>query len=649
MGVPSIIVLAKKNPSFWEVCDFRDIKLVIDGNCLYNLLYEYLNIDTIGNFSEYAEKVEMFFKWLFDRRITPYVVFDGAYDIDDKKIETLKSRSQQRAANPEDKTPILAKITFTKILEKLRIQYIKCDFEADRDIQMLANDLKCPVLSRDSDFFIFDVHFGYIPFDSLPLSAIFDGTDEHEIKIYFIENLWKKFPYLRGNMALLATALGNDYLSKHSNVLQNAYHSDNFRLPKCKTEVSDLFEIPCEAGEPFFITIRKVLYWICRYNDADREKRQLLYFCKKDKREEEMLTRSLKVFTEPDDYTSYNLYDLLQERESVGLDRSAVPSHVPTWIIDSHRRGFIPDFFLNTLIHKRVFLLSQVEGTHDLSSHECSLSIRKVIYALLLGTDQSVTEHDRYRMSLCEFQRTGVICVTGLLRDPFIPNMPRELKIKILGAALCCQIPSESICGSLGQTRLFLMITTYWARVAEPTININFLKSVLISYLLFSTIKRNEFRDRKIDFRDDDCLNQRKSNIDGRKGANSSKGATTLNSNHSGSDVRLKDLYYAVTQFAGRDVKTKKDYIPNIIHTFAQFQSCILYITYLNQLLNSPLENVNPAFVFNGKFLHDMDYTLRKMKQDIIGHFLASEKNHFERFYNMLQFVQDNVYIQDSE
>ncbi|CAG2185543.1 unnamed protein product [Mytilus edulis] len=359
-------------------------------------------------------------------------------------------------------------------------------------------------------------------------------------------------------MALLATALGNDYLSKHSNVLQNAYHSDNFRLPRCKTEVSDLFEIPCEAGEPFFITIRKVLYWICRYNDADREKRQLLYFCKKDKREEEMLTRSLKVFTEPEDYTSYNLYDLLQERESGGLDRSAVPSHVPTWIIDSHRRSFIPDFFLNTLIHKRVFLLSQVEGTHDLSSHECSLSIRKVIYALLLGTEQSVTEHDRYRMSLCDFQRTGVICVTGLLRDPFIPNMPRELKIKILGAALCCQIPSESICGSLGQTRLFLMITTYWARVAEPAININFLKSVLISYLLFSTIKRNEFRDLKIDFRDDDCLNQRKSNIDGRKGANSSKGATALNSNHSGSDVRLKDLYYAVTQFAGRDIKTKR-------------------------------------------------------------------------------------------
>lgn len=220
MGVPSFIVLARKNPSFWEVCNFQDIKLVIDGNCLFHFLFKYLNIDTIGNFSEYAEKVEMFFRWLFYRKITPYVVFDGAYDIDDRKIETVKSRAQQRIKEPEKYTPILARITFTKILDKLRIQYITCDFDADRDIHKLANDLKCPVLSRDSDFFIFDLHHGYIPFDSLPFNSIFDGTDAHqfEIKVYVIENLWKKFPYLRRNMALLATVLGNDYLSQQSNV-----------------------------------------------------------------------------------------------------------------------------------------------------------------------------------------------------------------------------------------------------------------------------------------------------------------------------------------------------------------------------------------------------------------------------------------------
>ncbi|CAC5419096.1 unnamed protein product [Mytilus coruscus] len=648
MGVPSIITLAERNPSFWEVCNFHDVELVIDGNCLFHFLYKYLSIDTLGNFSEYAEKLEVFFMWLINREITPYVIFDGAYDIDDKKIETVKSRAQRRIVNPEEYTPILAKVTFTNILDKLEIRYIKCDFEADRDIQMLANDLKCPVLSLDSDFYIFDVHFGYIPFDSLPLRSIFEGTDNQNFKIkaYVIENLWKKFPFLRCNMALFATALGNDYLSKNSNVLQNAYRSDTFRLPRCKTEVSDLFEIPNKKGEPYFITIRKVLYWMCRYKDAERGKRQLLYFCNNDSKEEYMVTRSIRVFTEPDNYTSYNLNALLQERQSGSLDMSVIPSHVPKWITDSHRRGAIPDFLLNTLIHKRNILLSQVEGSHVISSHECSLSIRKVIYALLLGTEQIVTEHDRHKISLCEFQRESDTRVTCVLSD--IPNMSRELKIQLLVEALWCPMPSDSICGILGQTHLFLMITTYWVRMAKPTIDINFLKSVLISYLLFSTTQRNEIGDLKIDIRDDDILYKRNSHTDDRKGVEG-KGFEILHSKYLHSDVRLNDLYSAVTGFAGRYIKTNRDNISNIIRTFAQFQSCILYTTYLNQLLNNLLENVNPAFVFNGKFLHDMYYTLRETKEDIIGHYLASEKCRFERFNNMLQFVQENVYIGDNE
>ncbi|CAC5419094.1 unnamed protein product [Mytilus coruscus] len=649
MGVSSIIVLAKKNPSFWRACLFRDIELVIDGNCLFHFLYKYLNIDTIGNFSEYGEKLEIFFIWLINRRITPYLVSNGAYAIDDKKIQRAKSNAQHRIYNPEEHTPILAKITLIYILDKLGIQYIKCDFEAARDIQRLANDLKCPVLSRDSDFFIFDVHFGYKPFDSLPLSSIFESTDDHlfEIKVYVIENLWKKFPYLRSNMALLATALGNDYLSKNSKVLQKALHSDNFRLPRCKTEVSDLFEIPCEPGEPFFITIRKVLYWICRCKDAERGKRQLLYFCNGDREDEKMVTRSIKAYTELDGYMSYDLFGLLKEKRSRSFSRFMFPSHIPTWIIDSHRRGTIPGFVLNTLIHKRIILLSQVEGTHEISSHECSLSIRKVIYALMLGTEQCVTEHDRQKTSLFEFQRSGVICITGVLSDLYIPNMSRELKIKILSAALCCPVPSNSMCGSLDQARIFLMITTFWARVADPPINANFLKSVLICYILFSA-QGKEFCGFRIDIRNDDFLYKRNSHTDGRKGANG-KGLEILYSKHLHSDVMLKDLYSAVTQFAGRYIKTNREYIPNIIYTFAQFQSCILYTTYLNQLLNNPLENVNPAFVFNGKFLHDMYYTLRETNEDIIGHYLASEKCRFEWFNKMLQFVQENVYICDSE
>ncbi|CAC5419095.1 unnamed protein product [Mytilus coruscus] len=187
------------------------------------------------------------------------------------------------------------------------------------------------------------------------------------------------------------------------------------------------------------------------------------------------------------------------------------PSHIPTWITGSHRRGAIPGFVLNTLIHKRIILLSQVEGTHEISSHECSLSIRKVIYALMLGTGQCVKEHNRQKTSLFEFQRSGVICITGVLGDLYIPNMSRELKIKIL---------------------------------SDPPINANFLKSVLICYILFSA-QGNEFCGFRIDIRDDDIFYKRNSHTDGRKGANG-KGLEILYSKHLHSDVRLTDLYSEV-------------------------------------------------------------------------------------------------------
>ncbi|XP_052059729.1 protein asteroid homolog 1-like isoform X2 [Mytilus californianus] len=612
MGIPSINNLAKKNPSFWKISDFQDIGLVIAGNCLVQFLYKYPNIDTIGNYNEYAEKVEMFFKWLLKRRITPFVVFDGALDMDNKDIGIVLGKTKHRIDKPEEGTPVLAILTFINILDKLRINYLKSDFEADRDVQKLGNDLKCPVLSSNSDFFVFDVQFGYIPFDSLPFKSILTGVNKSsvEIKIYFIQNLLKKFPYLTDKMALLATALGNDTFVKDSKALQFAYHTDNFRLPECMAITSDVFETPCERNEPFFITTRKVLYWISRCKDVERGKRQLQYYCKEDKNEEERLFRSLEVYTETGKYTSYNLYDLIHRSDARRFCRSSFPFGIRKWIIEHHRRGKIPNFAMNTLIHKKNIFTCQLEGTHETSSHDCSLSIREVIYALLVGTETNITEYDRQKGSLCKFSRKGVISTTGVLKDLHVPDMSSAVKIKILSTALCCSVPSSKTSGQLDQTRLFLMITAYWARVAEPSINNNFIKSVLICYILFSA-RHKEFQ----------------------------PGTKIIR--------RLENLHSEATEFADGHIKSYRDFILNIIYTFAQFQSCILYTTHLNSLLQCPLENVNPTIVFNGSFLHKMYYILNEKNEDIIAKHLYG-CNVFVWFNQMLYFLQENVCINNS-
>ncbi|CAC5419101.1 unnamed protein product [Mytilus coruscus] len=503
MGVHGIINLAKKNPSFWIISRLQDTALVIDGHCLVQFLYRYPDIDTIGNFNEYAEKVGL----------PLFVVFGGAYDIDDKNIEIVFGKTWERIDNPEEGMQILARITFINILDKLGIKYLKSDFEADRDIRKL-----------------------------------------------------------------------------------------------------DVFEIPCEPNKPFFIRTRQVIYWISHFEDVVKGKRQLENFCKGDKKEEERLFRSLEVYTETGKYTSYNLHDLIHRSNGRRFCRSPFPFGIRKWIIEHHRKGRFPNFIMNTLIHKRNILMCQLEGTYETSSHDCSLSIREVIYALLVGTETSITEYDRQKGSLSMFFRKGVISTTGVLKDLFIPDMSPAVKIKIMSTALCCPVPSRKTFRSLGgQTQLYLMITTYWTRVAEPSININFVKSVLIGYILFSVLRREL-----------------------------QPGAKTVR--------MLKKLYSEAATFAGRNNKTYKEHIPYIIYAFAQFQSCLLYASYLNSLLQCPLEHVSPALVFNGSFLHKMFYILNEMNEDIIAkHLYGSRCNVFVWFNKMLQFLQDNGYIINGE
>lgn len=62
------------------------------------------------------------------------------------------------------------KQTFWGAIESLGIMHVQCDFEADNEIAAIARQLKCPVLSYDSDFYIYDVL--YIPFSSVKLEPV---------------------------------------------------------------------------------------------------------------------------------------------------------------------------------------------------------------------------------------------------------------------------------------------------------------------------------------------------------------------------------------------------------------------------------------------------------------------------------------------
>ncbi|KAJ8929302.1 hypothetical protein NQ314_018009 [Rhamnusium bicolor] len=160
--------------------------------------------------------------------ITPYVVFDGGYET--RKIATVISRMKHKIKSAEQLNsvtegsisvfPLFLRETFQDIVLKLNIKCVKCDFEGDTETANIARTLNCPVISNDSDFFIFDVL--YIPFSTFGMhvqkkkgSYLKETYSYVSCKVYRVEKFLNSFGGMdKSNLPILAVLLGNDYVKR---------------------------------------------------------------------------------------------------------------------------------------------------------------------------------------------------------------------------------------------------------------------------------------------------------------------------------------------------------------------------------------------------------------------------------------------------
>lgn len=78
-----------------------------------------------------------FFDALISNNVESYVIFDGAHDPSDKKMETLKSRAMERikTSNALSKSandrlflhPLLSKLVFLQALRNRGVKHAVCD------------------------------------------------------------------------------------------------------------------------------------------------------------------------------------------------------------------------------------------------------------------------------------------------------------------------------------------------------------------------------------------------------------------------------------------------------------------------------------------------------------------------------------------
>ncbi|CAL8101961.1 unnamed protein product [Calicophoron daubneyi] len=201
MGVRGLSSYISGNAGNFKEYELHNSLLVIDAENYINYCYRSSPLlrHYGGEYMDFTVYVRIFLKLLGKCRITPIFVFDGCHDKEGTKLDTLLRRNMDRIQDlkrfllhaqapldPDtisDVPDILPKLTntvFVEILRECNIYHVACEREADVHIAELAALLDCPLLSNDSDFYIFrppnPENYRYIPLNSLSSQCKRAGT-----------------------------------------------------------------------------------------------------------------------------------------------------------------------------------------------------------------------------------------------------------------------------------------------------------------------------------------------------------------------------------------------------------------------------------------------------------------------------------------
>lgn len=653
MGIPRLSEFMKNNPNLHQEFKLHSTNVVIDGNSLYHFIFHHNQVDFLhgGDYDQYALKIREFFELLKSCNIQPYVVFDGGNDPNNMKLDTTRRRLvhrldivKQLAKNiktNEGVVPILAFDTFKEVLHEMNTKLAVCDFEADKEIGLLANELNCPVLSSDSDFFVLPLNAGFIQLDRVKLALLSFRTEKGSLKqylpaeIYYVDEFVQFFPSGREVLPVLATFLGNDYVD--TKVFKSFYSSIS------KINFLSKFRISNSVNK-----INKVIPWletVETFNDVVLKMEQF------DKPSEffsafEMIK---KAYTFSEDENKFSLYSLFWEELPNGI-RKPMPgfngSIIPSWYFRQHRKGNLPPRSIDIITTHSVFLTPQMEimdkKKSPPSSYHCSEKLRAFMYGILLSEDilglradlameknLAVEEYDhkdnfkngRFVSPLQTLPQYGAL---PKLSD--IEGLPALDKKKILDTIL--NIHSFSNYQLTADLELVMGIVLFWIKESKPKVTLNHLKSVIVCMIMI-----------KVEW------------ILSHQGATGSNDLIEAKVK----EMTRKGLERASTNFSSFNAKPEHDKENavncRVIHGFAQLQTCIMATMHLNSLLLHPFPSPCIPHIFSGTFLYNFCLELEQHQapEEFIHELLLKDSKLKEAYLYLLDAVIEAIKTQGQE
>lgn len=598
--------------------------VIIDGLNLTYFLYNTASLASQdykygGNYIHYAAVVKRFFHSLKKAKLMPIVIFDGGYDKTGYKLATVFKRLESRLENCKNASkfglgsglilPILAPMVMKDILQEMEITFVQSLFEADLDIAKIANYFEAPVVSNDSDFYIYDLNSGFITLDSLDFNIVRkcdepDGLSKYylDCKMFNIKNFLSMFEGLKREMLpLFSILMGNDYISQ--SLFENIFNA----LP-IMIEKRNLKNLKISKRHHNMI---RLLDWL-RNKKISEAVKFLLTFLKTHKRDDALgsILSTLNFYSSIDKTSILMQYiPEIQVTSSIKL-KPIEALHLPDWFIDSFCTGLIDPSLMNIISLKKLLLLPQVDDLKFPSSYQSSVVLQKFLYSLFcFNKPMTITVYDRFGNNYGK---------------SFFHVNPKKLSLKTINLLNDTQRQEEllkcinSSIGHFNETQDSIKVIIQHEDKEEEFV----LLSLLIKYWL--EVSNGLFLENFLAFLGLICFYHFV--------ANNKKSEAIV-------DQKARKLIINnFKKFQGNVIHSNSNtFKATIVHHFSQFQSIMLFFTRIQSLLRCSFKPIHIHNYLDGNCLYNLTIDLIRRPQPLLYlNILLGRKTLITKLFNFL-------------
>ena len=331
--------------------------------------------------------------------------------------------------------------------------------EADTEIASLAYVWNCPVLSNDSDFFIFDIKAGYIPFEFLewnssPLTA----------SVFYRQKLASHHRIRAELIPLWASLAGNDYVSR---------------------DLSSTFNRALNGFQTFnHIRFESIANMLSKLRDSNEEEAlKCALKMMKSAENREQLRQAVELSLQEYTLSESNLSRYFQDDIVSSSLRTQSNREINQWVLRRFRNGKFSSKCISSLTSGKLFLEIPVENCREISANCCSKRLRRYVYGIL---NDAETKAEGNIKVIQEWDREGLIVQQSIVKPyqegvvpslSLIPYLDLGERVNFLLFALDSDTTDVR---SLGKRFILIAASLrYLIKNAQPSLDTNHLIALL--------------------------------------------------------------------------------------------------------------------------------------------------------------------------